>query len=158
MSDLVTGNNVKALKEKLEGLLLTQIVESVDEDKIVLKNGLVLTTYQSDWDMDASSSADFRLLDENFQVAITAVDVDTRFTSDSDTDYSHVTVTILHNGAGIVSMEGKSDSGSLGYYFSTLSMRVETIAGEKIDDFVLVSTEYGDYPMPDEAQKVRIYD
>ena len=128
--------NLDKLKELFESLLVGQEIEKADGSTLTLKNGTTLRIIE-DFDCCCSADGGFKVTSEDFQAAITSVEV-TGSHNDFD-DTSELKVTILHNGEGIVDMQGSAE-GYI-YYFTALSMNVVDVNGEDIGSYYLIDSE-----------------
>lgn len=129
--------SVAEFKKRIVG----QTIKEVNEDSLVLDNGTVLELYESDHDCCAAAWAEFKVLDaENLHAGITDVEF---FDEEYNAGYGEygtvMKITILHNQNPIVRGVCTADAGNGGYYFSTLSLRVE-VNGEEVFDNEIISS------------------
>ena len=129
--------------ETVKKLLIGQTIDHIEEDKLYLKNGGVVTVFESFADCCAVADGVFKNTRDDFQAAITDVTVNYEFTEDY-TDTGEITLTLLHNGEGIVDMNGYADAGNSGYYFSTLALSFKNFEYPDFDIDILTPIDNGD--------------
>lgn len=127
-------SDTKELREHLEKLLLNQQVEKIEDTRLTLKNGTVLLLID-DYDCCAKAAGQFKALGDDFQGAITSVEV----SREIDEQYGdmEVNIKLLHNGDGVIDLTGGADSGSSGWYFTVLSLQVVKVNGEYVGTYHL---------------------
>lgn len=128
--------NLDKLKELFERLLLGQEIAKAEGRTLTLKNGTTLNLVD-DFDCCCSADGDFKVTSEDFEAAITSIEV--IGSHDDFDDTSELKVTILHNGEGIVDMQGSAEGYT--YYYTALSMRVVDVNGEDIGSYYLIDSE-----------------
>lgn len=138
LAEALQDENTEEVKKFFSNLLEGHHVEKVEDDTLILDNGIKLTMFESDQDCCASAYGDWEILEEAHEMGITDVEVD--HSESEDIYYSkYLIITILHDNNPIVKGHGVANAGNGGYYFSTLSLRVEIPNQDAIETKLLYS-------------------
>lgn len=140
LAEALQDENTEEVKKFFSNLLEGHRVEKVEDDTLILDNGMKLTMFESEQDCCASAYGDWEILEEAHEMGITDVDVEVEVDYREDDYYDkHLNITILHDNNPIVKGHGVADAGDGGYYFSTLSLRVEIPNQEAVETKLLYS-------------------
>lgn len=138
LAEALQDENIEEVKKFFSNLLEGHRVEKVEDDTLILDNGIKLTMFESEQDCCASAYGDWEILEEAYEMGITDVEVD--HSESEDIYYSkHLIITILHDNNPIVKGHGVANAGNGGYYFSALSLRVEIPDQDAIETKLLYS-------------------
>lgn len=112
----------------LKHTLVGKSVTAVHESKLILDDDTMLYLYMSDSDCCASAGGTWVTNPENLECIIT----DVKFNQTKDREgngdgaESEATITLLHNQNPIAQADCYANDGNGGYYFSVLSLSIET--------------------------------
>ena len=116
--------------DQLREMILYKRVKEINEDKVTLENGLVLTIECSEWDCCAGGEGGFKF-DKN-NVPLDAVITDFKIGEpeevlDDDTIVMQNTISMFHNQNKIIEPNAETDEGNGGYYYSVTSLVINGI-------------------------------
>lgn len=116
--------NVNEMRE----LLLYEKIVDIDEDKITLGNGAIVSIECTESDCCAGGGGHFEWESDTLEAVITDVKVgEEQEVPDDDTYVSTNTITIYHNQNAIVKANATTDAGNGGHYYSVTSLRIKDV-------------------------------
>lgn len=125
----MNSDNIDALREQIEGKRVVA-VES-DGEKLVLDDGTVLHLYMSGSDCCAYAYGEWVIQPDALDAIITDVKFD--LVDGDEHDWggttNKATIAILHNQNPVALADCSANDGSSGYYYSVLSLSIETPTG-----------------------------
>src|SRR5690625_3238674 len=114
----------------MEKLLLHQVVKEINENEVVLENGVRLTIECSESDCCASRGGLFEYsdYDPHIDAVISNFNIHEPFyDQDRYTVVRRNTITLFHNRNPIVNANATTDAGNGGYYYSVTSLVIDGI-------------------------------
>lgn len=136
--DGLGGDDRYGTLEEMKDLILYKTIKEIDENKIVLENGAVITIECSESDCCAGGEGSFEFSDWN--KPIDAVITDFKIgepidVPDGDTTVRRNTITLYHNMNPIVLANAETDAGNGGYYYSVTSLVIGRIHFPFVDAY-----------------------
>lgn len=130
------------IKRRIVGKKISRVEDnSYEEDAVlVLDDGTTVRLFEDHQDCCAGASGYWKILDaENLEAGITDIEFEQTADSEEDGDsyFSSAVITILHNQNPLATAECYADAGNGGYYFSSLSLRIELPDGGEYDTGVI---------------------
>lgn len=110
--------------------ILYKRIISVNEDEVILENGIKLTIECSEWDCCAGGGGYFTVKDGTIPLDAVITDItvgDQQEIPDDDTHITTNTITIFHNQNPIVEANATTDAGNGGYYYSITSLVINEV-------------------------------
>lgn len=133
----------ESLEQQLKDLLIGHRIKRLEEDSLVLDNGMKIGFTCIDQDCCAWAGGTFRKV--KLDAAITDVqcsDPESFYVfGDGEEFETNMTITIMHNQNVIAQGEGSADAGNGGYYYSVCGLKVTSINGESLDEIYLFESE-----------------
>lgn len=135
------SDKTKALEGAVRACIEGKRVVSADKNTLTLDDGMTLRLYMSESDCCASANGAWITHPETLEAIITDVKVEVTKDHEYDGD-GHTTeavITILHNQNPVAQADCYANDGNGGYYFSTLSLSIQTPTEDVIDLRVIES-------------------
>jgi len=109
-------------------LLLHKKIVDIDEDKLTLENGVIVSIECTEADCCAGGGGHFEWEGDALEAVITDVHVgEEQDVPNDDTTVSTNTITIFHNQNSVVKANATTDAGNGGYYYSVTSLRINDV-------------------------------
>lgn len=127
LAEELRSGDIEKAQEFFNSLIVGQRIKEVDYDILVLENGVKLTLFESRGDHYASAYGYWEIIEGAKEAGITNVEIEKGECSNDKHSFlgNYINITILHDNNIIVKGEGIASAGNSGYYFSTLSLKVE---------------------------------
>ena len=124
--ELRNGHKEKT-QEFFNDLLVGQKIKKAYDNILILENGVKLTLFESRGDHYAGAYGYWDIINGSQEAGITNVEIEKGECCNNKYSFlgNYIIITILHDNNLIVKGEGVASAGNSGYYFSTLSLKIE---------------------------------
>jgi hypothetical protein len=130
--------DAEAVKQRIIGKRVTRVDHRGD---LILDDGTNLRLYMSDSDCCARAYGDWVVEPSQLDAIITDLKYDAEFDIKDDDYYggseSTAQITILHNQNPVALADCRADAGNGGYYYSVLSLNIQTPGLDDLDTEVV---------------------
>lgn len=129
------SEKTKALEAAVRACIEGKRVVAADGETLTLNDGMTLRLYMSDHDCCASAEGEWVTHPEALEAIITDVKVEVTADREDAPDgaTSTAVITVLHNQNPIAQADCYANDGNGGYYFSVLSLAIQTPTDKVID-------------------------